>query len=124
MEVLANSTTPAGGTVDAVREAAKHVAGLVVFPADVFPREFHQGYIARAVALHQVAAAFVYGQQVIVLVEDLQVVLVGTHSGLKFGKIFLSQNEMAENYARRVVIPAGLERGLAAFAPHAQKPQP
>ena len=62
---------PAGGPVDAVREAAEHVAGLVVFFFYPLPDDVHQGHVACAVALHELADGLVDDDDVIVFVNDV-----------------------------------------------------
>jgi len=64
-------------TVEAVHDAQKHFAGFVVFVFDVFLNHFRQRFIARFVALHNIADTLVDDNEVVVFVEDLEVGFVG-----------------------------------------------
>ena len=62
---------PAHGTVDTVHHAKEHLAGFRIAPFDESFDLVFQSAFARRIGLHQVAAALVDDQQVIVLVENI-----------------------------------------------------
>ena len=61
----------AHGTVDAVHDAEKHLAGFRVAAFDVGLDLVFEGALARRIGLYEVAAALVDHQQVVVFVENI-----------------------------------------------------
>ena len=64
---------PAGGPVQAVRDPDEHAARLGVLGLQVFLELLGEGLVPGLVPLHDVRGPFVHGDQVVVLVQDLQV---------------------------------------------------
>ena len=63
--------------IESMHDTQKHFAGLLVFVFDVFLDDIAEWFVARFVALHDIADAFVDDDDVVVFVENLEVGFVG-----------------------------------------------